>query len=349
VNNQLYLLQGGSVHSDSQELRGSGKFLDEKVSWLAGGNYTRSITDENQYEEILGTTTAFKLVRFLVALNEPAQPFPAVRNVSTDDSVSKAAFANIEYHPIKQIGVHAGARYTQTSINHGGCTQDVDGKVAPGATALEIILKQGVGVIPALPGGCATFGPDLSPGYFTQTLDEHNVSWRVGADWAPIEKTLLYASVSRGYKAGSFPTLAATSYLSLKPATQDSLLAYEIGFKSRFLENRVELDGNVFYYDYHDKQLEMRKPDPQGIFGLLNRLVNVPKSEVTGVELAVKFRPTTDLVLSFRGTYLDSKVISSFSGFNSFSTTPINLQGEAFPNLAVQRRPLIPESGIGTV
>jgi iron complex outermembrane receptor protein len=332
VNNQLYLLQGGSVRSDSQELRGSGKFLDEEITWLAGGSYTRSITDENQYEEVLGTTTSFKLLRFLMALKKPALPFPAVRNVSTDDSVSKAAFANVEYHPTEKIGVNAGARYTQTSINHGGCTQDVDGKVAPGATALEIILKHGVGVVPAVPGGCAMFSPDLTPGYLTQALDESNVSWRVGADWTPIQKTLLYASVSRGYKAGSFPTLAATSYLSLKPATQESLLAYEIGFKSRLLDNRVELDGNVFYYDYHDKQLEMRKPDPQGIFGLLNRLVNVPKSEVTGAELAVKFMPTSHLVLTFRGTYLDSRVISSFSGYNSFSTTPINLQGEAFPN-----------------
>jgi iron complex outermembrane receptor protein len=332
VNNQLYLLQGGSVHSDSQELRASGKLLDQKIIWLVGGNYTRSITDENQYEEILGTTTAFKLEPFLMALHEPALPFPAIRNVSTDDSVSKAAFANVEYHPITQLGFHAGARYTQTDIKHGGCSEDVGGRVAPGATALEIILKRGVGVIPAVPGGCATFGPDLTPGYFTAALNQNNVSWRVGADWTPIEKTLLYTSVSRGYKAGSFPTLAATSYLSLKPATQESLLAYEIGFKSRFLENRVAFEGDVFYYDYHDKQLEMRKPDPQGIFGLLNRLVNVPKSEVTGAELAVKLMPAPHLVLTFRGTYLDSKVISSFLGYNSFSSTPINLQGEAFPN-----------------
>jgi iron complex outermembrane receptor protein len=332
VNNQLYLLQGGTVSSDSQELRASGKFLDENLIWLVGGNYTRSITDEDQFEEILGTTTAFKLEPFLLALGQPAQPFPAVRNVSTDDSVSKAAFGNVEYHPIEPLGIHAGLRYTRTDINHGGCTQDVGGRVAPGATALEIILKQGVGVVPVVPGGCATFGPDLSPGYFTQSLNQSNVSWRVGADWTPVEKTLLYASVSRGYKAGSFPTLAATSSGSLLPATQESLLAYEIGFKSRFPENRVQLEGDAFYYDYHDKQLEMRKPDPQGIFGLLNRLVNVPKSAVTGAELAVKLIPTPHLALTFRGTYLDSKVISSFMGYNSYSTTPIDLKGEPFPN-----------------
>jgi iron complex outermembrane recepter protein len=332
VNNELYLLQSGSVHSNSQELRASGKFLDEIIIWLVGGNYTKSITDEDQYEELLGTTSAFTLTPYLKALHQPALPFPAVRNVSTDDSVSKAAFGNVEYHPITQLGFHAGVRYTRTDINHGGCSEDVDGKVAPGTTALETLLKKGVGVVPAVPGECATLGPNLTPSYFTQALDQSNVSWRVGADWMPIEKTLLYASVSRGYKAGSFPTLAATSYLSLKPATQESLLAYEIGFKSRFLENRVELDGDVFYYDYHDKQLEMRKPDPQGIFGLLNRLVNVPKSEETGAELAVKLMPTSHLVLTFRGTYLDSKVTSSFLGYNSFSSTPINLQGEAFPN-----------------
>jgi iron complex outermembrane receptor protein len=332
VNNLLYLLQSGSVHSDSQELRASGRVLDGKIIWLAGGNYTRNTTDENQYEEVLGTTTAFKLEPFLALLHEPVLPFPAVRNVSTDDSMSKAAFGNVEYHPITQLGLHAGLRYTQTDINHGGCTQDVGNRVAPGATALETILKRGVGVIPVVPGGCGTLGPNLTPFYFTQALNQNNVSWRVGTDWTPIERTLLYTSISRGYKAGSFPTLASTTYVSLQPATQESLLAYEIGFKSRLLENRVEFDGSVFYYHYDDKQLEMRKPDPEGIFGLLNRLINVPKSEETGAELALKFKPTADLVLAFRGTYLDSKVTSSFLGYNSFSSTPINLKGEPFPN-----------------
>jgi iron complex outermembrane receptor protein len=190
-------------------------------------------------------------------------------------------------------------------------------------------------VIPAVPGGCATLDT-LDPGnlyhpvYTNQTLDESNVSWRAGVDWTPLEKTLLYASVSKGYKAGSFPTLAAIFSSSLLPVKQESLLAYEAGFKSRFFDNRIELDGGVFYYQYDNKQVEMR--ELEGVFGLLNTLVNIPKSKETGSELTLKYLPTPQLALSFRGTYLDAEVTQNYLGYNPFSTTPINLKGESFPN-----------------
>jgi outer membrane receptor for Fe3+-dicitrate len=65
---------------------------------------------------------------------------------------------------------------------------------------------------------------------------------------------------------------------------------------------------------------------------LLNTLVNIPKSQETGAELALKYRPLPQLVLTFRGTWLDSKVTSHYMGYNPFSTTPIDLKGEPFPN-----------------
>jgi iron complex outermembrane recepter protein len=331
ANNQLSLLQGGSVDSNSQELRVSGDLFDSRVIWLLGGEYARAITDEDQFEDVFGTTSAFSLA----SLNNGV-PFQSFNNMSTDDSVSKAVFGNLEYHPIAQLGLHAGVRYTKTDITHGGCSKDDgDGLFASSLTAYETHLLKGVGVIPAVPGGCATLDTiDTSnlyhPVYTDRTLDESNVSWRVGADWTPIEKTLLYASVSKGYKAGSFPTLAATFSSSLLPVKQESLLAYETGIKSRFFDNRVELDADVFYYDYDNKQLEMR--ELEGVFGLLNTLVNIPKSSETGAELALKYLPTSHLALSFRATYLDSKVTETYMGYNPFSTTPINLKGEPFPN-----------------
>jgi outer membrane receptor protein involved in Fe transport len=329
----FYLKLNGVVDALSQEVRLAGKAVDDRLDWLVGVNYGRTRVAEDQNETLLDSTSAYALTTVPLALHEAAlPPFEGVQNVSTDVSVGKSVFANVQYHLAKTLDLHGGVRYTETDITHGGCTQDIDGNAAAGFTALETLVKKGVGVVPIAQGQCVTFGPTLTPGYQHGELNQHNTPWSVGLDWTPIPKTLIYASVSKGYKAGSFPTLTASSYLQLKPVTQESVLAYEAGVKSRLWQGRVELTGAVFHYTYDDKQVEAREPDPEGVFGFLNVLLNVPKSSEDGAEFTAKFRPTEHLTLSWRTTYLDSHVDGSFLNYNPYVNTPINLAGEPFPN-----------------
>ena len=83
---------------------------------------------------------------------------------------------------------------------------------------------------------------------------------------------------------------------------QESLVATEIGAKSRFWQSRFEIDGDIFYYDYDNKQLEGRVPDVT--FKALNVLVNIPKSMEDGAELAFKATPIHGLLLTAQATYL---------------------------------------------
>jgi outer membrane receptor protein involved in Fe transport len=332
-NIDFYLKLNGFVDSTSHELRLSGKALDRKVDWVFGGNYTRTLADEDQNETLRDSTSAYSLTTVPLALHQPAlPPFVGVQNISRDMSRAAAVFGNVEYHVLGNLDVHAGGRYTRTDISHGGCTYDIDGNAAAGFTALETLIKKGVGVVPIQQGGCITFGPGLIPGYQTGALNQGNFSWSAGIDWTPVPRTLVYFNASRGYKAGSFPTLTASSYLQLQPVTQESVMSYELGVKSRVLHGLVELTGAVFHYDYTNKQMEAREPDPEGVFGFLNVLLNVPKSSENGAELDVKLRPVSGLVLSGRATYLDSHVDGQFMNYNPFVNTPINLQGEPFPN-----------------
>jgi outer membrane receptor protein involved in Fe transport len=62
-------------------------------------------------------------------------------------------------------------------------------------------------------------------------LNEHNLSWRANASYKSAGNGLIYAAVSKGYKAGSFPTTAARASLQFAPVKQESLMAYEVGFK----------------------------------------------------------------------------------------------------------------------
>ena len=331
---QSYYDQRGTIQSTSQEVRLGGKLLDGRLDYVLGGEYAYSLTKENDILDYLGITTAYSTLTlpYLVGLSKTYEPpTTGTRLVSRDDSTTGAVFGNAEYHLLSNLDVHAGVRFTENDQKYAGCGEDIDGTDAAAFTALQIIGHVSP-VVPAQPGQCVTLGPTGHPGLFSDKLDENNVSWRVGADWTPIPKTLIYASVSKGFKAGSFPTLAATSYVQLEPVTQESVLAYELGVKSRFLQNRVEVDGAVFYYDYRDKQLASNRPDPLGIFGIVNALVNVPKSDEKGAEFSVKLRPVEGLTLSTQVTYLDSSVDGDFMSYDQFSTVPVNLKGEPFPD-----------------
>ncbi|TWB20349.1 outer membrane receptor protein involved in Fe transport [Nitrospirillum amazonense] len=333
ANYHFSQLQSGIVNATSQELRLSGKEFDDRLNWLVGADYAKAYTRETQLYDLAGSSSSFALTNVPLLIGKPAiPPFSGNRSDSDDDSISRAAFGNIEYHPLEELGITAGARYTTTAISHGGCTRDTDGNTAAGATVIETILKHGVGVVPAVRGGCTTLDASSTPAYINQRLSEDNVSWRVGLNWTPVERTLIYGTVSRGFKAGSFPTLSASSYLQLRPVTQEELLAYELGVKTRLLNNRLEIDGALFHYDYTNKQLEARSLDPNGVFGLLSVLVNVPKSKEDGAEFSLRAKPLDNLTVTAKTTYLHSLVESDYFGYNAFTTTPVNFKGQAFPN-----------------
>ena len=138
------------------------------------------------------------------------------------------------------------------------------------------------------------------------------MSWRVGLNWTPRPDSLLYANVSKGYKSGSFPTIPFTSATEIHPVTQESLLAYEVGFKSSLFDRQLVVDGAAFYYDYRDKQILGNILDP--FFGPLLALVNIPKSDVRGFELSAHWAPSflRGLTVSPAVSYQDTRIKTYF-------------------------------------
>jgi outer membrane receptor protein involved in Fe transport len=132
--------------------------------------------------------------------------------------------------------------------------------------------------------------------------------------------------VAKGYKAGGYPAASAVVTDQYKPVVQESVLAYEAGFKASTAERVLDLTGAVYYYDYTNKQLRA-----QGIylpFGILNNLQNIPKSDVKGAELEAVVRPLRGLRLDVSGSYNDAKVkeyvgINANGTFGNFAGAPV--------------------------
>jgi iron complex outermembrane receptor protein len=220
-------------------------------------------------------------------------------------------------------------RYTDTTDRFTGCT----GNSANGSLAIGLgLLSQGN---PAALGPnpvCTQLDANLQPTITSTKLSENNVSWRAGVDFKPNRDALIYANVSRGYKIGAFPLIPASSVSQYTPVTQESLTAYEAGFKLTLADRKVQLNGAAFHYDYRDKQALGSVILTPNIFGPLNLLVNIPRSRVTGAELQAVVRPVAGLTLNGGMTYVDSE-IGAFTNFDPFGVVK-QLPGRSLPQHA---------------
>lgn len=134
-----------------------------------------------------------------------------------------------------------------------------------------------------------------------QELSE--IGWKVGLDYTLANDTLLYASASRGFKGGAYDNRPlATGELPISP---EFLTAYEVGFKSTLADNRLQLNGAAFIYNWEDLQLFDIIP---GTGGNIPALLNVPETDLVGFELDAKFAITDNWFLQGAVGYVDTEV-----------------------------------------
>jgi len=316
AHQQVHLF--GTIKTFNQELRIAGKA--GRVNWIIGASYDYGKSDDNNQFDLSdnGINEVLPGLRF----NGVASAMYLKQKANT-----YAAFGNIEYRLTDNFTVLGGIRYTKNNRSAENCGYDAspeqnlsktfgNADSIPGFGFYDLQTALGV---PASahkvvqPGQCIALGADFTPIIepFRQKLNQDNLSWRAGLNYKLDQGTLLYATVSQGYKSGIFAAIQPATTSQWEPAVQEKVVAYEAGFKAPLFGRRLQLNGSGFYYDYSDKQVRARVLDP--IFGLLERLLNVPKSYIWGIEGEILARPVDGLTLSASGTYLKSRVTSSFA------------------------------------
>ena len=316
----------GKIESFSQEFRIAGD-LNTKTHYTLGVSYADDDVREASKNILVESTQSLLFTGFGLPI------FADFVDSNNQKSQTTAVFASADYAVSDAVKLYGGARYTRSDNKFSGCSADSgDGSAAsifgPFWNSIRPALSLPFNP-PIANGGCVTASAAFAPGLVVDSLNETNVSWRVGAEWKPRERTLVYANISKGYKAGGFPSLGATAASQYLPAIQESVIAYETGFKTTTADRKLHLDGAVFYYDYQDKQILGRVLDP--LFGPLLQMINVPKSKVMGAELQASWFPIEGLALTAGGSYVDSEVLDGFINYNPDGVLS-KLGGEAFPN-----------------
>ena len=279
----------GYIHSFSTELRLADN-KDPVFRWTLGANFSHDVTNEDDGTAQADSTSAF-------TDQFAGLPFPG--NEFTNHQIMKnyAVFGAAEY-TLGQFTLKGSVRYTQadrTSYNCNlGYTAGNDNYILDYFNILTQFVFQ-TATTPYPAGTCTIFAPDFTLHQFKGVLNQSNVSWRAGVDWKPSNNVLGYLNVAKGFKAGSFPALSGSLDLAYSPVTQESVLDVEGGFKLQLLDRKLSLNISAFYNDYLNKQVKSKLVDP--LFGPLDALVNIPKSEIKGFEVEANARPVRGLSL----------------------------------------------------
>lgn len=297
----------GKIFAFFEELRVAGDY--GRGNWLFGANYAHDVLDDEPLQIFRDNDVG----RLFEGVDPEAYAdkgvFTGRMRVET-----YAAFGRVEVGISEQLMVEGGIRYNADRRAFDNCTITVSEHFARFWN-----LFRGGAQPPTVLGDCWVLDPAnaLQPvDNVHSSLEEDSWSWRTGVSWTARPGLLLYGNVSKGYKAGAVPVLAASTVTQFTPVPQESLLAYETGVKASLFDQRAQLNASAFYYDYDDKQLRGAVLDP--VFGPLEALVSIPRSHVAGAEAQLVAHLTEGLALDTSVVYVDTK-IDEFTGFNAMA------------------------------
>jgi len=272
------------IDQTSLELRLASKDYDASrgpITWIGGAYFAQTKTQVIDNEPIFGINAAFAAAgKDINDPNELADSFPGA---FTGDSSYYSArhykdkqsslFGELTYNFSTDLRATAGVRFLRASQSF---TREGDFYYA---------------------GGPVTAAIDSSGNAITPRFA---LSW----DLAPT--TSVYANAAKGFRLGGanrpvpLTPLVATDLATLglpgtPPPTfdSDSLWSYEIGSKSRLLDNRLSLNVAAFHIDW--KNIQQNVVLPQSGFDFET---NAGRATVNGLEFEARWRATEALTLS---------------------------------------------------
>ncbi len=289
----------------------------DAAEWVVGAIYAED--QQEQFNDVAVSsdpTATFNGVGFL-------PPFPPglglALNTKNFEVESIAAFADLTWHATSALDVIVGARYTSDDV---------------------LNERTSFGLAPSC--GCGPPDPAFFPSFVNTTRPDSSgstsfsdVSPRVGVRWEWSDSGSVYATISKGYKAGGTSTGNNTNQPGSPsftvPYDEETLWNYEVGIKTELADRRVRLNASVFYYEWTDLQMEaFRFLTPGDLSSNFEQTINAKDAEATGAEVEFEARPTEHFSVGGAVGYIDSEITSDTTaqitgGFN------VNLKGLDIP------------------
>lgn len=268
--------------NDGQDLDGSDTSFFESVRQYTLEQFTQElqlIGDGSQLDFVLG---AYYYEDEAVNLRTQQFANATLHRVGNAylESENRAVFGQLDYTPgwHEPLTLSAGARYTKEEKSTDRFLQSFTG-----GTGRFAILDPGPALRPPL-------------------LDFSNSSLMFSAAYRTSERASLYAKYAEGFRSGGYDGQAATVAAAIIPFRSEELTSWEAGLKSRWLEDRLQLNVAAFTNDYEDMQVTS--------YSMVNgaaipAVLNAGAATVQGAELEAQAVLSERLRASLGASYLD--------------------------------------------
>jgi iron complex outermembrane receptor protein len=263
--------QDDHLHTFSQELQLASS-RENRLNWIVGAFYMRDNIFKADFYSFPETNLNG------VAIN--ARP----------KITSYAGFAQASYWVMPDIfKLTGGIRYTHDRkyVTRGNATV-TNGVIT--ASRLDI-------------------NPATGQPYTPLDLKFSRTTWRANAEYYATQENLLYATVSTGFRSGGFNSGAFTNPNVPALFVPETVTAYEIGSKNRFLDDTLQVNLAAYYNKFKSLQVQNQFliPAAGGGFTTSSAILNAASANSKGVEIEIQARPTRQLNLGLTATFSDAK------------------------------------------
>lgn len=224
--------------------------------------------------------------------------FPTATSRSDVTVDNYAIFGQADFDLTDQLTLTGGLRFVQDELEYVHTR-------APGVNAATGLPATGPGVSGNPAGGTIASGGNGTNTSSGSSSNE-NISGKVVLSYRPSDDVMLYGSYTRGYKGPAFNVFFNhTAPVNAVPIDEETSDSFEIGIKSRFAEDRVQLNASLFDVTYDGFQANN--------FVLLNgavvtNLTNAGKVSSQGFEIEATALAAEGLTFNASIAYADAKV-----------------------------------------
>ena len=236
------------------------------------------------------------------------------RRTVNSDLIQRAVYGEATWRATDRLALTAGVRY-----------YDID-------SGSDVVNRVNVVFFrpPGTPGVALPYRVNATRGSDDGTI------FKVHGAFDVTDDVLAYASFSQGYRPGganqNTSSIALTDPGNVGVPEEfraDTLDSYEIGIRSQWFDNRITLNGAVYYIDWSDIVLEGRSAT--GLFAFLN---NADSAEATGFELESIFDLGEDFRLTAAVSYVNAELDADAPPNRASATlSRSGLKGDAIPNV----------------
>ena len=125
---------------------------------------------------------------------------------------------------------------------------------------------------------------------------------RINLDWNVSDSALIYFSATSGYRSGGYNLVFFSNTPTYDP---EELIAYEIGYKTDFLDNTLRINGSFYLYDYDN--IHTVGTEVTTIGGTSTSVLEAPGARVIGAEAEALWLVNDSLTLGGNFSFTPSE------------------------------------------